>query len=331
MKVLILILIVVLTSSQIITTNFGCKNMSTDGVTCIECSNRFYKDGSGICQPVSTSCNNYDKATGACTSCYEGFLLIEVICIKDPKPKDPNCANVTNGVCQKCSKGFYLLNGKCQLIDPQCKNFDMTLLECTQCYSGYNLAANKKCVVAPPSTTMVGCAEIKNNTCVKCARDYWQDVNKGCNKVDPICKSFDLANGNCLTCYDGFKVQGRTCVVQNGTADPNCKKWKDGVCLECSKGFYFDPNNVCIQIDPFCKSFNLTDKICTQCYSGFQIVNNACVFDIQKPAFDINCKTFDTNGVCVNCSKGFYFDSNGVCIQVPPSCKTFDFQQLVCG
>ena len=113
MKVLILALVVVLASSQIITTNFGCKNMSADGVTCIECSNRFYKDGSGICQPVSTACNNYDKATGACTSCYEGFLLIEVICIKDPKPKDPNCANVKNGVCQKCSKGFYLLNGKC--------------------------------------------------------------------------------------------------------------------------------------------------------------------------------------------------------------------------
>lgn len=40
--------------------NFGCKALSADGKTCTTCSSRFYKDQTGICQPVSTSCQTYN-------------------------------------------------------------------------------------------------------------------------------------------------------------------------------------------------------------------------------------------------------------------------------
>ena len=206
MRALPLVLLLAVAYSQVVTTNFGCKNLAADGVTCNECSNRFFKDTDGICQPVSTSCKTYDPATGDCKSCYEGFLLIEVICIKDPKPKDPNCANFNEGVCKKCSKGFYLLDNKCELVDPLCKNFDYNILECTDCYSGYQLDSAKQCQVAPPAATMPGCSEIKDNVCVKCARDFWQDSNGACILSDPICKTFDRANGDCLTCFSGYKL-----------------------------------------------------------------------------------------------------------------------------
>ena len=130
MKSLILLALITLISGQIITTNFGCKSFAKDGVTCLDCSKRFYKDSTGICQPVNEACKTYDQNTGACTSCYDGFLLIEVICIPDPKPQDPNCNDFSNGVCHKCSRGFYLLNNACEMVSPLCKTFNYSTILC---------------------------------------------------------------------------------------------------------------------------------------------------------------------------------------------------------
>lgn len=187
MKALLLLAIATLTCAQIITTNFGCRSLSSDGVTCLECSQRFFKDSQGICQPVSSSCKTYDNVTGACTSCYSGYLLIDVICFKNPKPQDPNCANLTNGVCQQCSRGFYLLNGTCELVDPLCKSFDYSKLVCSECYGGYQLV-NSTCQVAPPSGTMPGCSKFNGSLCVECARDYYFDANGICVQVSSNCK-----------------------------------------------------------------------------------------------------------------------------------------------
>ena len=165
MKALFLVLLVAVVSSQVIVTNFGCKNLSADGVTCLECSNRFFKDADGICQPVSDACKTYDKGTGACTSCYDGFLLLEVICFKDPKPKDPNCANFSNGNCVKCSNGFYLKDLICEQIHPQCKTFDYQALRCTECYSGFRLDSAFTCILGPLNSDLVGCAKINGTVC----------------------------------------------------------------------------------------------------------------------------------------------------------------------
>jgi hypothetical protein len=156
MKLIIACLLLALVSSQVIVTNFGCKIIAADG-SCTECSNRFYKDGSGICQPVSDSCLDYNPTNGACTSCFGGFILLEVICIPDPNPRDPNCAEFTGDICSKCSTRFYLLDGACTPIDPNCKTFDYATSLCSECYSGFTLA-NNICAIAPAGTVLPGCA-----------------------------------------------------------------------------------------------------------------------------------------------------------------------------
>ena len=40
--------------------NIGCRSLSADGQICLNCSSRFYKDQSGICQPVPTFCQTYN-------------------------------------------------------------------------------------------------------------------------------------------------------------------------------------------------------------------------------------------------------------------------------
>lgn len=124
MKPTIFIFLLALAASQSIGINIGCKQYANDSITCLTCSQRYYKDSKGVCQPVRTTCNTYDPFTGACTSCYDGYMLVEVVCIPNPNPKDSKCANFSNGVCKQCSRGYYLQNGFCNEVDPLCKTFN---------------------------------------------------------------------------------------------------------------------------------------------------------------------------------------------------------------
>lgn len=60
---------------SVIILNPGCKQYNTAG-SCVACSNRFYKDAEGICQPVNPNCKTYKNENGACTSCFDGFAII---------------------------------------------------------------------------------------------------------------------------------------------------------------------------------------------------------------------------------------------------------------
>ncbi len=42
----------------VIILNPGCKQYDSSG-KCVACSNRFYKDTEGICQPVNPNCKTY--------------------------------------------------------------------------------------------------------------------------------------------------------------------------------------------------------------------------------------------------------------------------------
>ena len=65
---------------NVIYLNPGCNKFNEAG-DCISCSVRFYKDNNGICQPVNPNCNGYNPITGACTTCYPGFAIIENTCL----------------------------------------------------------------------------------------------------------------------------------------------------------------------------------------------------------------------------------------------------------
>lgn len=67
-------------SGDVIYLNNGCKSFDQQG-NCVLCSNRFYPDSSGICQPVNPNCYTYDKTNGDCLSCYTGFEPYEGACL----------------------------------------------------------------------------------------------------------------------------------------------------------------------------------------------------------------------------------------------------------
>lgn len=331
-KLFLWAVLILAVSSQVVTVNLGCKTFAATSMKCLECSNRFFMDADGICQPVSSSCASFNYTAGQCVACYDGFLLLETACVPNLSPIDTNCANMTKGVCYQCSHNYFLKNGSCLPVDPLCKTFDYVQLVCSECYGGYSLA-DHVCVVQPPALSNPGCAAFNGSVCVRCAKDYYMGSGGLCVQASTTCNTFDPANGNCLTCFSGWILTNNsTCVADpNSVRDPYCARFANGSCVSCSSGYYFNASKACVQVDPFCKTFNSSALVCAKCYSGFALVGGVCSLGAgSQPVLDVNCKLFDGSGVCLNCSKGFYFDSNKVCTQISGSCAVFDYVKTVC-
>ena len=127
--------------------NPGCKRFDSGNI-CAQCSDRYYKDSQGICQPVSQHCKTYNVKDGACTSCYDGFFVVEDACLPIPDSELlalaealSNCNQIgDDNTCQRCSVGYYFDDKRiCKKIPESCANFDIISAKCLGCYQGYSL------------------------------------------------------------------------------------------------------------------------------------------------------------------------------------------------
>jgi len=41
-----------------------------------------------------------------------------------------------------------------------------------------------------------------------------------------------------------------------------CSKWDNQLCLECSKGYFFNEKGICCEVSPQCRIFNQAQGIC---------------------------------------------------------------------
>ena len=104
--------------------------------------------------------------------------------------------------------------GECKGIDDTCNKYNKTNGMCLSCYDGYALNSdNRSCsikVVEDPKCEIKG----KGNECDKCYQGYYYSKDKGlCTIVDPQCKTYDITNGNCLSCYPGYSLESGKCIV----------------------------------------------------------------------------------------------------------------------
>ena len=106
-------------------------------------------------------------------------------------------------------------------------------------------------------------------------------------------------------------------------SDPNCNTFKDGKCVKCSLGSYFNKEKVCVQIPEECQKYDSQEQKCYGCYRGYALDNyNKCIEQADE-VLDPNCNKFE-DGKCVKCSGGFYFNSKKKCVKKPAECKEFD-------
>jgi hypothetical protein len=116
-----------------------------NGSQCVICSSRFYFGTNGICVLVNPQCQNYDNYTGACTSCYQGYIVSNGNCIIG-QIGDANCQNYNSitQTCSQCYNGYYInqTTGICTKMNTLCNQSNAYTGACINCFPGYALNIN---------------------------------------------------------------------------------------------------------------------------------------------------------------------------------------------
>lgn len=126
---------------------------------------------------------------------------------------------------------------------------------------------------------------------------------------NPLCKTLDMNNGGCTSCWQGYVLANQNCVLEQQQsqgqpgqpADPYCIKYNNnGMCIQCSSGYFYNgANNICNQLDPLCKSHDMNNGNCQSCYPGYSIKNFKCV--IAQAIQIANCNIVTEAGTCAEC------------------------------
>ena len=270
----------------------GCHTWNGD--VCEACSQNFVFNANGVCVAVSDQCQTHDLTNGWCTSCYAGYALTEVLdannnvidvtCNFAPAagPSDLGCKTWdagVNSVCVECSANWYLdSNGVCQPVSDLCKSHDAANGFCLDCYPGYDLTevldANNnvvavECVFSPSNTAAPsdpGCKTWEAGVCKACSQHWAFDSNNVCQQVPDTCKAHEGLQ--CTDCYNGFSLNNGVCELSAfntlAPTDAGCNDWdwQGQVCLSCSPYWVFNSNNVCVPVDPLCKTYNQANGHC---------------------------------------------------------------------
>lgn len=98
---------------------------------------------------------------------------------------DFGCSEFSNGLCVKCSNGYYFgANGKCKIVPPTCASFDKLTEKCKACYPGYELNGNSACVQSKVEKVEdSGCNTFVDGVCAKCSFGYYFNEARKCIQI----------------------------------------------------------------------------------------------------------------------------------------------------
>jgi hypothetical protein len=304
-----------------------------NGNVCSVCSKGWWKNANGVCQVVSDLCSTWSESTGACLSCYGGYVLNGGVCEINTNPFNGGnnllCGTWNGTQCLKCSRRAYFNNqGICVAVSDQCATFDPLNGNCLSCYGGYSLSAGvcSKSAVSTPSD--LGCKTWNSaqNVCLECSFRFFFNGTV-CVPVSDQCSTWDVS-GRCTLCYAGYQLVSGVCqkAAEQKVSDLGCAlwNWSQQQCLQCSNNWVFNSQGVCVPVSDQCKTFNTAGN-CVSCYVGYTIISGQCQLSPDQRPSDLGCATWNwTNKTCLQCSNNWVFNSQGVCTPVSDQCATFN-------
>jgi hypothetical protein len=326
-----------------------CLNYSAQG-ECLMCQDRYYLTPQG-CQKVDDKCQTY-SSDGNCTSCINNYLFYLNNCVKIIE----NCLNQTLDICSQCSTGYINGGSLCNLEVQYCQEYSQGM--CVSCQVGYKLGGSQcvktqltmspmnlvdnctsydsvtfDCIACEAYFQLIQgyclpipdpfCYEFNDTLCVQCSQGYIFDQEGHCKATDPLCKAYD-SQGLCLSCYNGFTLSNKSCVIIIETLDPYCYELNGSICVKCSRGYRFDSQGKCISLDTRCERYDATNSSCLQCYGGFMVGDGGlCVLITEA-----GCLAW-ANQSCQSCSKGYYL-FQGHCLKMDPYCSIFNYSSFTC-
>jgi hypothetical protein len=155
----------------------NCQSYDSNN-NCIKCIAKFYLSITGMCQGVSPLCKEYNNVTGACTSCWTGYVLsINACIVANSQNYDVRCSKRVGNTCVSCYSGYYLNSNtlKCTPQNLLCKTVNLVNGDCLGCYDGYTLQ-NGACTTSNSTTTDINCQQFEQNNskiCLKCYNGYF--------------------------------------------------------------------------------------------------------------------------------------------------------------
>ena len=239
-----------------------------------------------------------------------------------------NCAESSLGVCKKCVNRYYLdkRNDTCLKQENNLLYCKITIdgNYCEECDDNYFFSKDEKCV----ETNF--CLNSENNICKQCIYNYYlSDNNKVCTNEEN-CKIGDGKNGVCLSCLDGFyynKINGKCFSNQENNKFKNCLISDNEYCLKCNYSFYLGEDKKCSNTQYCVESEN---SICQKCDSNHHLdLENYC----SSIEHCIHSGGFIS--ICYECEEGFYFSrSSFKCLddsdENVKNCKYSDYYSETC-
>ena len=161
----------------------NCKvcGLTVEGTAyCSECATATKYPQNGVCSSVTSrtaaTCKNGQVSNGACTSCSDGFFLMEGGCYEISRyPGKSVCTQVASGgdTCQTAADGYYLNSGTLITCSEGCKTCSSASV-CTGCVDGYVLVSNAcsmcdaSCVMCNGTATTYAIRRINYCKYLKC-------------------------------------------------------------------------------------------------------------------------------------------------------------------
>lgn len=149
--------------------------------------------------------------------------------------------------------------------------------------------------------------------------------NNQCQQLNPLCKKSDLANGDCLDCYQGYMLSGKTCIVAAAVNIPYCNRVVGNSCAECISGYYTS-NGGCALANVLCATYNPNTGACHSCVPGYVFQEGGCI--LPSLGIDPYC-VYYTNSYCSKCMNNFAL-INYMCSEIDPNCAQFDQATNTC-
>ena len=259
----------------------NCKDYSS-ATNCINCISAHYFV-QGVCTAIAADslkefCVEYNTASSSvqCSKCSDNYFLSNNSCSERDKSKDNKIANCgtkssTSDKCAACS-GTMILTGdglECKSAIANCASYNTVNsgqdLTCNVCDSGFYKKTNV--VTADSNTPPTECiaGEVEN------------------------CATYGSGVTNCLTCKNGFILQGTTCQANNTIA--GCTVYNSTNLYQC---------NTCTN------NANFNFKITNRCNT---IINQVA-----------NCLEHDggtlASPTCGVCNVGYHKESSTSCTKI---------------
>ena len=316
-------------------------------MVCSKCNTNFEITTDGKCALIPKISNCASQIDYTCRSCAAGWALSNNQCIYIIE----NCALVNDMVCSKCNTDYSItLDGKCSYIPRISDCASQVDFTCSSCVAGYALN-NNFC-----NYIIDNCAQVAGMVCAQCNSGYSVTSEGQCQLIPKVANCASQVDFICQFCLTGFILSNNQCFATT----ENCLEYTGATCSKCITNYQLSTSFTCTFIPRIANCFNQIDTYCMQCNTGFNLVNNACVFMIENclkvtgtnceqcnegyvlsdekctadpfAGLDPNCRLYDlaTFNKCLACSAGFFLNTLQKCEQVDPLCKTFNGNNGFC-